>query len=127
MPLLQTVLDRSREASLCIYFHEVHTEEEEAAAFLRCALDTSPRWKRARIQFSDGDIDIYAQIRGRLSRLEWLELCGDWDGVEWSGPRFDVFEDAPQLRVLALDGGIPVQNIGPSLDPDNQPRHNLCH
>ncbi|KAK0436949.1 hypothetical protein EV421DRAFT_1830230 [Armillaria borealis] len=112
MPLLQTVLDRSREASLCIYFHPMFDVDIVEDAFLRRALGTSPRWKRARIELGDDDdIDIYAQIRGRLPRLEWLELRHYFDDVSPSDPLFDAFQDAPQLRALVLDGNIPVQTL----------------
>ncbi|KAK0214983.1 hypothetical protein IW262DRAFT_255553 [Armillaria fumosa] len=111
MPLLQTVLDRSRDASLSVYCHsqfDVDTED----AFARRALGTSQRWKHARIKLStESDIDMYAQIRGQLPRLEWLELIGhSYDGSQ-SSPRIDTFEDAPQLRALVLDGRIPVQKL----------------
>ncbi|KAK0239342.1 hypothetical protein EDD85DRAFT_539457 [Armillaria nabsnona] len=110
-PLLQTVLDRSRETSLCICFQSMFDVDIEEDAFLRRALGTSPRWKGARIELGDDDTDIYAQIRGRLPRLEWLELDYNFNDVSPSGPRFDAFEDTPQLRALVLDGGIPVQTL----------------
>ncbi|PBK69003.1 hypothetical protein ARMSODRAFT_957314 [Armillaria solidipes] len=131
MPLLQTVLDRSREASLSIYCHsifDVDTEEEDA--FLRRALGASQRWKRARVELGN-NIDIYAQIRGRLPRLEWLELRHYLDDVSPRAPLFDAFQDAPQLRALVLDGNIPAQtlalpwtqiislDIGYTIDRDN--------
>ncbi|KAK0489365.1 hypothetical protein IW261DRAFT_411047 [Armillaria novae-zelandiae] len=113
MPLLQTVLDRSRDADLSVYCHsEFDVDTEEGAAFARRALGTSQRWKNARIKLStESNIDIYAPIRGRLPRLEWLELIGHSCDVLRSGPRIDAFEDAPQLRALVLDGRIPVQKL----------------
>ncbi|PBK69029.1 hypothetical protein ARMSODRAFT_957345 [Armillaria solidipes] len=114
MPLLQTVLDRSCDANLSIYCHsKVDVDTEEGDAFARRALGTSQQWKHARIELStESSIDIYAQIRGRLPRLEWLELGGYYlYDVSWSGPRIDAFEDAPQLRALVLDGRIPVQKL----------------
>ncbi|PBK99923.1 hypothetical protein ARMGADRAFT_523806 [Armillaria gallica] len=110
-PLLQTVLDRSHETSLCICFHSMFDVNIEEDAFLRRALGTSPRWKGARIELGDDGTDVYAQIRGQLPRLEWLELDYDFNDVSPSGPRFDAFEDTPQLRALALDGSIPVQTL----------------
>ncbi|KAK0205377.1 hypothetical protein DFS33DRAFT_1259545, partial [Desarmillaria ectypa] len=107
MPLLQTVLDRSREANLSISWHSMLdvTEEEERACLER-VLSTSQRWKHAWIELVESNEDIY-QIRGRLPTLEWPELSGDYLNDELrNGPSFDTFEDAPQLRALALGHGI---------------------
>lgn len=111
MSLLRTVLDRSRDASLNVYCHPQFDFDAEDA-FARHALGTSQRWKHARIKLStESNIDLYAQIRGRLPRLEWLELIGHpYDGSQ-NDPRIDAFEDAPQLRALVLDGRIPVQKL----------------
>ncbi len=113
MPLLQTVLDHSREASLSIYCHSMYGVNKGEHAFLRRVLGTSQRWKQAWIELGKSNIDIYAQIRGWPPKLEWLELSvhRHFDDIEWSGPRFDAFEDAPQLRALALDGSIPVLTL----------------
>ncbi|PBK99952.1 hypothetical protein ARMGADRAFT_524680 [Armillaria gallica] len=112
MPLLwQTVLDRSREASLSIYCHSMYGVNKEEHAFLRRVLDTSQRWKQAWIELGKSNIDTYAQIRGSLPKLEWLELSGHSNDFGWNGSHFDVFEDAPRLRALVLDGSIPVQTL----------------
>ncbi|KAK0469102.1 uncharacterized protein EV420DRAFT_8609 [Desarmillaria tabescens] len=107
MPLLQTVLDRSREASLRIGWHSMLdvTEEEERVCLER-VLSTSQRWTHAWIELSESNEDIYAQIRGRLPKLERLELFGDYLGDEAGNSSiFSAFEDAPQLRTLALGHG----------------------
>lgn len=76
--LLQTVLDRSCEASLSIGCHvmlDVGIEEEHA--LLERMLATSQRWKHAWMELVESNVDIYAQIRGWLRRLGRLELSGD--------------------------------------------------
>ncbi len=113
MPLLETVLDRSCDASLSISCYSIFgVDTEEKDTFLWRALGASQRWKHASIELVKSNIDNFAQVRGRLPRLEWLELGGRryfFDAR--SGPRFDAFEDAPQLRALVLDGVIPVQRL----------------
>ncbi len=111
-PLLQTALDRSREASLSVaYPFMSDVSEEEERALLGCLMSTCQRWKHARIELVENYKDIYAQIRGRIPELERLELSGEdsTDNLGY-GPDFDCFEDAPKLRTLALSYGIfPVQ------------------
>ncbi|KAK0451791.1 hypothetical protein EV421DRAFT_1773075, partial [Armillaria borealis] len=112
MPLLQTVLDRSREASLSVAWPFMYdVSEEEERALLGCVISTCQRWKHARIELVEDYKDIYEQIRGRIPELERLELSGE-DSTEnlGYGPNFDCFEDAPKLRTLALSYGVfPVQ------------------
>ncbi|PBK84624.1 hypothetical protein ARMGADRAFT_1067215 [Armillaria gallica] len=112
MPLLQTVLDRSREASLSVAWQPMYDlSEEEERGLLGRVLSTCQRWKHAQIELVEDHKDIYAQIRGRIPELERLELSGeDTTDVLGHGPSFDVFEVAPKLRTLALSYGVfPVQ------------------
>ncbi|KAK0220954.1 hypothetical protein EDD85DRAFT_268148 [Armillaria nabsnona] len=104
MPLLQTVLDRSREASLSVAWQPMYDlSEEEERGLLGRVLSTCQRWKHARIELVEDHKDIYAQIRRRIPELERLELSGeDTTDVLGHGPSFDVFEVAPKLRTLAL-------------------------
>ncbi|KAK0223892.1 hypothetical protein IW262DRAFT_862807 [Armillaria fumosa] len=112
MPLLQTVLDRSCQASLIITWPFMYgVSEEEERALLGCVMSTCQRWKHIRIELVEDYQDIYEQIRGRISELERLELSGeDMTDTLGYGPNFDCFGDAPKLRTLTLSYGIfPVQ------------------
>ncbi|KAK0222433.1 hypothetical protein EDD85DRAFT_861119 [Armillaria nabsnona] len=108
LPLLKTMLDRSRDADLSIGRYgliDIDFSTQSVRALLECLVPTSHRWKNASIDFDDDSQDMYEQIQGRLPLLERLELRSIYSHtVFWKD--FHTFEDAPRLRELALGKGI---------------------
>ncbi len=107
LPLLKTMLARSREADLSIgcSLMEYGSGKQNIRALLECLVPTSYRWKHASIEFDEETVVIYEQIRGRLPLLERLELSSENPSeVFWEN--FRAFEDAPRLRELALGEGL---------------------
>ncbi|PBK61269.1 hypothetical protein ARMSODRAFT_1025789 [Armillaria solidipes] len=106
LPLLKTMLDRSREADLSIGrcgLIDIDFGEQSVRALLECLVPTSHRWKNASIDFDEDSEDMYEQIQGHLPLLEQLELSSPY-GISWED--FHAFEDAPHLRKLALGEGL---------------------
>ncbi|PBK86620.1 hypothetical protein ARMGADRAFT_1086456 [Armillaria gallica] len=109
LPLLKTMLDRSRAADLSIGRYGLIDDgfdEQSVRALLECLVPTSHRWKNASIDFDGNSDDMYEQIQGRLPLLERLELFSIWSNPRVSWEDFRAFEDAPRLRELALGGGL---------------------
>ncbi|KAK0430439.1 hypothetical protein EV421DRAFT_1858751 [Armillaria borealis] len=108
LPLLEIILDRSREAHLSIgtSLMEFGCGKQNIRALLECLVPTSYRWKLASIEIDEDSVDIYEQLRGRLPLLERLELVSVSPNSEVSWETFRAFEDAPLLRELALGDGL---------------------
>ncbi|KAF7338118.1 F-box domain-containing protein [Mycena venus] len=70
---------------------------------LAVLLEHSERWSSVKLPYSHAFASIYARLRGRLGRLETLELTlnGVLDSTD------NCFEDTPQLRRLALGTSLP--------------------
>ncbi|KAK0205378.1 hypothetical protein DFS33DRAFT_1327818 [Desarmillaria ectypa] len=103
MPLLETVLDRSREARMTIAIRGNIWYSQENYVLER-VLRTSHRWKRAWVESSEADVGYYTQIRGQLPLLEQLSLSAAYDVFPWED--FRAFENAPRLREVILGLGI---------------------
>ena len=97
------LLARSRDAPISFYLYAPFKELESHPIIDALSLH-SERWQTVTIDSTNPTIFAFKGVKGRLSSLRTLSL-EIWRQTE---PEvFDMFEDAPQLREVHLDGPFP--------------------
>lgn len=101
--LLHLHLERSAQCPLSFDANFSMQNPSPAALDLVAALaQHSDRWSHAKLPFWSDFAPTYARLRGRLGRLESLDLRIHG----WVGADSTCFEDAPRLRRLALGASL---------------------
>ena len=97
---INELLVRSRDAPISFYLYAPFKELDSHPIIDALALH-SERWQTVAIYSSNLTIFAFKGVKGRLSSLRTLslEIWRQTDPVV-----FDIFEDAPQLREVHLDG-----------------------
>ena len=100
---IRELLVRSRDAPISFYLYAPF-KELDSHPIIDALVLHSERWHTVAIDSTTPTIFAFKRIKGRLSSLRTLslEVWRQTDPVV-----FDMFEDAPQLREVSLDGPFP--------------------
>lgn len=100
---IRELLVRSRDAPISFYLYAPF-KELNSHPIIDALVLHSERWQTVTIDSTTPTILAFKGIKGRLSSLRTLslEVWRETDPVV-----FDMFEDAPQLREVSLDGPFP--------------------
>jgi hypothetical protein len=106
---IMELLVRSRDAPISFYLYAPF-KELDSHPIIDALVLHSNRWQRVAIDCTTRTVSAFEGVKGRLSSLQTLslEVRRQMDPVV-----FDMFEDAPQLREVSLDGPFPGEVLLP--------------